>query len=574
MASRKCLESLRRNLKRWIVICVPILLIPLPICLRSQTGNCAYGLLIMAVFWMTEALPLPVTSLIPIVIFPIMGITKVQDLAHLYYNDIIFVFIGAYSVAVCVEKWNIHRRFALRLLLSLGSEPKWLLLGFTVITSFLSMWMGNIAVCSTMIPMANAVLVQLIKTKQLRDRMKDGMKDLDTKDVKEEAFDFQSLPEGDKKICKAFSLCICYAANIGGIATLTGTAPNLVMKGNADMLAGGESGVTFASWIIFGMPVACVNTFICWIVLQLAFFGVRDLFCSKKKGKSSSGVQELIQKEYIKLGPMSFAEKAVLGHFVILVLLWFTREPEFFPGWASLFKEGFVRDAVPAILICISLFVFPSERRKSADSSTRGTRALLDWKTMNDTVPWGLCLLLGGGFALARACSDSGLSLWFADQLSVFKDVSPKVMILLICLLVSFSTEIIGNTPICSIFMPILADLAIAIHVHPIYLMLPAAIATSFAFMLPVATPPNSIVFGYGYLHVMDMVKVGFFINILCVLVVTLAINTYGIHYFDLDVFPDWAKRNVSSFVDNPTSNSTFQNLTDIISSHRNLSNI
>ncbi|KAK3083723.1 hypothetical protein FSP39_002021 [Pinctada imbricata] len=561
-------------------------------------GNCAYGLILMAVFWITEALPLPVTALLPIVIFPILGVSKVKILAHLYFNDITFVFIGGLGVAIAVEKWKIHRRFALRLLLLMGSEPKWLMLGFMLITSFLSMWMSNTATTSMMIPIAQAVLVQLLKTKELQTvpdearatkelivkvdvhdnrepkllKEEDKMRQYVKKNKiicfdsvisearsgeKEDVFDFHSLSDANKKLCKAFCLSICYAANCGGVATLTGTGPNLVMKGQADFLADGESGITFATWFVFGLPVAFVNCLICWFVVQISFFGFRKLLCANKDKDNSSGVQKVIQVEYDKLGQMNFAEKAVIGHFILLVLLWFTLEPEFVPGWGSLFRKGYVKDSVPAIFIVLSLFVFPSRRREKSDKSADEIPPLMDWKTLNAKLPWGVCILLGGGFALARACTDSGLSYWLADQMSVFSTIPPWAMIFVICLIVSFSTEVTSNTAICTIFMPILAELAIGIEAHPVYIMLPAAVATSFAFMLPVATPPNTIAFSYGYLRVVDMAKVGFLINILCVIVVTLAINTYGIPYFGLDSYPEWAKRHSDARLTTVISNYT-----------------
>ncbi|KAJ8312942.1 hypothetical protein KUTeg_010315, partial [Tegillarca granosa] len=407
-------------------------------------------MILMAVYWTTEAFPLPVTAMLPVIVFPMMGVSKVKTLAREYYTDITFVFLGGLSVAVAIEKWNVHRRFALRLLL---------LMGFMLTTSFLSMWVSNTATTSMMIPIAQAVLVQLFKTKELKhltrnqteeDHAEAGISTFkqtclvnptSTLQIIDDHIDFKKLNAEDQRLCKAVSLCICYAANCGGVGTLTGTGPNLVMKGQADLLAGGKSGITFLTWFVFSFPVAFINVIISWIVLQIMFFGW-------------SGLLSFLPR---------FAEKAVLFHFILMILLWFTLDPEFAPGWGSFFPHGYLSDAVPATIILFMLFIFPSRRRNKGGS--KEIPPLLDWQILVERLPWGVQILLGGGFALARACR------------------------------------------------------AMGIHVHPIYIMLPSAISTSFAFMLPVATPPNTIVFSYGYLKVIDMVKIGFVLNLLCVVV-------------------------------------------------------
>ncbi|XP_062621081.1 solute carrier family 13 member 2-like [Saccostrea cucullata] len=577
---------IRRNIKKILLVAVPILLLPIPIALQSKQGNCAYGLLLMAVFWISEALPLAVTAMLPVFVFPLLGVSKVKTMTSLYYNHITFVLIGGLSVAIAVEKWNVHRRIALKLLLLMGSQPKWLMLGFMLITCFLSMWMSNTATTSMMIPIAQAVLVQLIKTKKRntslmnqefevtvdmpynnekeREEIQNGTEinnlqiskksndKLEVVEVKRkleneedyENFNFDTLDPASKKFCKVFCLCICYAANCGGIGTLTGTGPNLVMKGQADMMAGGESVITFTSWFIFGFPIAVVNCIIAWLVLQIAFFGVTSLLCTGQKDDSNT-VQEAIRKECQKLGQITFAEKAVLVHFVVLIILWFSRNPEFAPGWGSFFKDGYLGDSVPAIIVMVSLFTFPSRRMVKDDpmDNVKEIPPLLDWKTVSARMPWNVALLLGGGFALAKACTESGLSVWLASQMSAFRDIDSWSMIFVICLIASFATEVTSNTAICTLLLPILAELAIGMHLNPIYIMLPATISTSFAYMLPVATPPNTIAFSYGYLKVIDMVKIGFILNLLCVGVVTIAINTYGITFFQLDEFPEWADK-------------------------------
>ncbi|XP_048776537.1 solute carrier family 13 member 2-like [Ostrea edulis] len=569
---------IRRNIKKIILLSFPILLLPVPIALQSKPGNCAYGFMLMAIFWILETMPLPVTALLPVFVFPLLGVSKVKTMTSLYFNDITFVLIGGLSVAIAIEKWDLHKRIALRLLLLMGSQPKWLMLGFMLITCFLSLWISNTATTSMMIPIAQAVLVQLMKTRKRNVELlnkefeisvttplyngkheENGMQKPEKAESKqvvvaiekkedEEEFDFDTLDPSSQKFCKAFCMCICYASNCGGIGTLTGTGANLVMKGQADLLAGGESVINYTSWFIFGFPIAFINCMITWVVLQIAYFGVKALFCPAKKDDSNR-VQEVIRKEYNKLGDITFAEKAVLGHFIVMIILWFSRNPEFFPGWGSLFEDGYHGDSVPAMMIMVSLFIFPSRRRIKDDpvDNIKEIPPLLDWKTVTMRMPWNVALLIGGGFALARACSESGLSVWLANQMSAFQDIDSWLMIFVISLIASFATEVTSNTATSTLIVPIFAELAIGMHKNPIYIMLPAAISTSFAFMLPVATPPNTIAFSYGYLKVMDMVKIGFILNLLCVVVLTVAINTYGMVFFKLDEFPDWAEKILKS---------------------------
>ncbi|XP_033742792.1 solute carrier family 13 member 5-like [Pecten maximus] len=588
---------LQKNKTLLLTIIPPVVLLPLPLATQSQESKCAYGLLLMAFYWTTETFPVAITATLPVILFPMMGVSKVSVLSAKYFHQITFVLMGGLAVAIAIEKWDVHKRIALRLLLIMGTTPKWLMLGFMLTTSFLSMWISNTATTSMMIPIAQAVLSQLVATRTSQDqnhvKQNEEQNTLEIPEIsvnaaqtemmalpniesveltippsghaekeefighqpaqqvsveqdnffeknrEDEDFDFESLDPESQKLCKAMLLSICYAANCGGVGTLTGTGPNLVMKGQADLMADGKSGITFATWFVFSFPVALINVLLAWLCLQVVYFGIGNLFKSGDKSEAEA-VKGIIRKQYESLGRMSFAEKAVLVHFIILVLCWFTLEPEFVPGWGSLFKHGYVSDSVPAMVIGSLLFVFPSSRNQNNVSSKK-CRTLLDWKTFNRKLPWGVALLLGGGFALAHACQESGLSLWLAQQMGIMTGIPTWVMVAIICLIISLSTEITTNTAVCTIFMPILADLAKGIHVHPIYIMLPAAISSSFAFMLPVATPPNTIAFSYGYIKIVDMVKVGWILNLLCVAIVTLAVNTWGMAYFRLDVYPDWA---------------------------------
>ncbi|KAM4795581.1 solute carrier family 13 member 2 [Rhinophrynus dorsalis] len=608
------------NRNYFIIFLVPLFLLPLPLVVPTKEASCAFVIIVMALFWCTEALPLAVTALFPVLLFPMMGIMDSTAVCSQYLKDTNMLFIGGLLVAISVEKWNLHKRIALRVLLIVGVKPALLLLGFMLVTAFLSMWISNTATTAMMIPIAQAVLEQLYKSEETveensftrnntdksakeHEKIDSGMgngtviqateynaqenlnlafemqektpiESHHTKQEKESNGTIVIEPEDDKlreekqnrrlqkhlKLCKGMSLCVCYSASIGGIATLTGTTPNLVMKGQMDELFPENNNViNFASWFGFAFPTMLVLLTLSWIWLQIMFMGVKfrkNFGCgvdAEQKAKEKRAYK-VISTEHKKLGSMSFAEISVLVLFVLLVLLWFTREPGFIPGWASVsFNRGnkeYVTDATVAIFISLMMFLFPAELPsfRYQDEVETGHKkkvyvppALLDWKTVNQKMPWNIVILLGGGFALAKGSEESGLSVWLGEKLTPLQSIPPAAIALILCLLVATFTECTSNVATTTLFLPILASMARAIQLNPLYIMLPCTLSSSLAFMLPVATPPNAIAFSYGQLKVIDMAKAGFLLNIIGVLTITLAINSWGFYMFNLGTFPSWA---------------------------------
>ncbi|KAL3857545.1 hypothetical protein ACJMK2_012199 [Sinanodonta woodiana] len=587
-----------------IVILTPILLLPLPVLVPHSEALCAYAVIVMAVYWLTEALPIAVTSLLPIFLFPVLGLMTAKDVSEKYINDTSTLFIGGLIMAAAIEHWNIHKRIALKILMYVGSEPRWLLLGLMVPTWFLSMWISNTATTAMMIPIANAILVQIKKTEDdmkevngvdnhavevkdidlkslsvscetnlnadsqldLYDKSNESVKDVEVKNDEEEAKKMREDPHY-LGLCKALSLCIAYSANIGGTGSLTGTGPNLVFKGQIDIVYHKynlDSPITFANWMAFCVPTSFILLVILWIWLQIYFLRCRSC-CSCQTGKTKSNVKAIIQEEYKKLGPINFAQAAVMVHFVVLVVLWITRDLGGVSGWGNLLKKKYISDCVPAILISVLLFVVPTKLPRvfccRGTDRQEKTKPLLHWSVVHEKLPWGVFLLLGGGFAMASAAETSKLSAWIGDKMSVFKDFEPWVMNLILCAIVAAATEVTSNTATCTLMMPILAKLAGNLNVNPMYLMFPGAIATSFAFMLPVATPPNAVVFSYGYLRVIDMVSAGFMMNVFCVLVLVFTTETIGNAVFNFKVlpagFPTFGTTTAATFLNNTTANIT-----------------
>uniref|UniRef100_A0A8U7NI50 Solute carrier family 13 member 2 n=1 Tax=Corvus moneduloides TaxID=1196302 RepID=A0A8U7NI50_CORMO len=544
----------------------PILLLLAVFLSPGSMFKCGYVIIVMALFWCTEALPLAVTALLPILLFPVMNIMDSTTVCREYLKDTNMLFLGGLMMAIAIENWNLHKRVALRVLLITGVRPALLLMGFMVVTAFLSMWISNTATTAMMVPIAQAVMEQLHKSEiestttvqvsehtnkafELQEKSPDSFKEPEEKGER-----VVVLEEKHLKLSKGMSLCICYSSSIGGIATLTGTTPNLVLQGQINDIYPGNGGIiNFASWFSFAFPTMVVLLILAWIWLQILYLGFdfkKNFGCGASPAAKAKEKQayEIIKEESKKLGKMKFAEIQVLILFVFLVVLWFTREPGFFPGWATvLFNKddtSYVTDATVALFISILLFILPS------DFSNRGARAkfrapppLLDWKLVQEKMPWNIVFLLGGGFALAKGSEESGLSEWLGTKLTPLETIPPPAIAFLLCLLIATFTECTSNVATTTLFLPILASMAEAICLNPLYVMLPCTLSASLAFMLPVATPPNAIVFSYGQLRVIDMAKAGFVLNILGVLTITLAINTWASSLFQLHTFPPWANK-------------------------------
>lgn len=450
----------------------------------------------IATWWITEAVPIPVTSLLPLVLFPLTQGLDVKATASSYGDETIFLFMGGFMIALAMEKWNLHRRIALTIISLIGTNMDRIVLGFMVATGFLSMWISNTATAMMMVPIGLAIIYQI----------SDALKDDTTIDTSRDNFGFG----------KALMLGIAYSASLGGIATLIGTPPNTLLAGAINTMYGIE--LSFARWMLFGVPLAWIFIIITWIYL------VKVAYPSKLK--QLPGGRAVIEQEREKLGKASTEEKLVFFIFSLAAFSWITRT--FF---LSKFIDG-LSDGVIAMTFAILLFVIPSV-------NIRGDH-LLDWGTAVK-LPWGILLLFGGGLAIAAGFVDSGLSEWIGSQLIGLQGINLLLVILIVSGLVIFLTEITSNTATASMMYPIMASLAVALGFHPYALMIAAGVAASCAFMLPVATPPNAVVFGSGYLRIPDMVKAGFALNIIGVFLVTLTIYfvlplVWGI---DLTVIPD-----------------------------------
>ncbi len=461
--------------------------------------------ILMAIWWMTEIIPLAVTALLPVALYPLLGIMNGKAVSSVYFNHIIFLFIGGFLMALAMEKWNLHRRIALKLLLLIGTSPARILMGFMIATAFLSMWISNTATTMMMVPILISIVVKL-----------------------EEINTGKSI----KKMEKALLLGIAYAASIGGIATLIGTPPNPLFVKVFQIYFPNGPDISFADWMIFAFPLSILLLIVTYFYLYFSFF--KNQSADFEIGKS------VLEQEYKDLGKITYEQKWVLFLFVALALLWLFRKPIHFGGfstfgWSEIFHHPkWITDGNIAIFIGVILFLIPTENKKDY---------LMDWKTA-ERIPWGIILLFGGGFALAKGFKDSGLSAYIGDRLTGLQDIHPLLILLIVVATITFLTELTSNTATTQTFLPILASMSMAMKVNPLFFMVPATIAASFAFMLPVATPPNAIVFGTGKLQIKDMMKTGFWLNIFGIILLTLVAYFYMTWVFDIDlnVLPEWVK--------------------------------
>jgi len=475
---------------------------------QPEVTRCAAVALLMAVWWITEAIPIPATALLPVALFPLLGIMQGKVTAGLYFNHIIFLFIGGFIIALAMQKWNLHRRIALNIILLIGAGRSRIMLGFMVATFFLSMWISNTATTMMMVPMALAIIAKM-----------------------KETFGVEKVG----RFAVGLLISIAYAASIGGTATLIGTPPNLSFSRILTIAFPEAPEISFTDWMVFGLPFAVVFLFIAWFLLTRIFVS---------RGPKLSADLGIFRQERKRLGPIKYEEKIILFLFGMVAFLWLFRKSidlgSFtIPGWSSLLPvPGFIDDGTVAILVALLLFIIPS---KSKDGPRRSR--LMDWETAVQ-LRWGIVILFGGGFALAAGFVESGLAAYMGGLMTGLKGISPVLIVMAVCAVVTFLTEITSNTATTEIFLPILAALAVAINVNPLLIMIPATLSASCAFMLPVATPPNAIVFGSGEVRIPDMVRIGIFLNLIGIVLITTAIYLLGLHVFgiDLSVMPDWAQ--------------------------------
>ncbi|XP_051126058.1 tonoplast dicarboxylate transporter [Andrographis paniculata] len=461
---------------------------------RNMLGVLAW----MFAWWLTEAVPMPITSMSPLFLFPLFGIATADDVAHSYMDDVISLVLGSFILALAVEHYNIHRRLALNITLLFCGEPlnpPLLLLGICATTAFVSMWMHNVAAAVMMMPVATGIL--------------------------------QRLPSGPEqpwlvsKYCKAVVLGVIYSAAIGGMSTLTGTGVNLILVGMWKNYFPDANPISFNTWFFFGFPLAVVIFIALWGILCL-------LYCRKGSSQALSAYLDKahLRRELDLLGPMAFAEKMVLAIFSVLIVLWMTRNlTDDTPGWGSLFN-GRAGDGTASVMMATLLFIIPNKKQPG--------EKLMDWNKCKK-LPWNIVLLLGAGFAIADGFRTSGLADVLSKMLDFLEDAPYWAIAPAVCLIGSIITEFTSNNSTTTLLIPLLIQVADTMKLHPLLLMIPGSIGAQFAFLLPTGTPSNIVGFTTGHIEINDMLIAGTPLKIAGILALSILMPTLGAYVFGTD---------------------------------------
>ncbi|HJE61667.1 MAG TPA: DASS family sodium-coupled anion symporter [Nocardiopsis listeri] len=437
---------------------------------------------VMAVWWMTEAIPIAATSLLPIVLFPVLGVTDTSSAASPYAAEVVFLLLGGYMLGQAMQRWTLHRRLALLVILGVGTNPVKLVAGFMLVTAFISLWVSNAASTVMMLPIGLSVLMMV--------RQMSGGKI-------------------ESNFGCALMLGIAYAATIGGMASIVSTPPNALLIGY--LADSHDIHITFLDWFTFGFPIAAVFLFLAWIILTRVVFPIRV--------RKVEGSKEAIREDLRSMGPLAAGEWAVIAIFVFAAFSWVA-----VPLLADSALIGnalpwlaHVTDAGIAMTVALLLFLVPVKPGKGVK--------VLDWGSTKE-IPWGMLLLVGGGLSLSAQITESGLADWIGDQATVLSMLPALAVILAIGVTISLLTELTSNTAAAATFIPLFGGIAIGLDLPVLLLVLPAVLTTQMAFMLPVATPPNAMAFGTGYVTMGQLIRGGALLNLLGLVLMTVAMYT------------------------------------------------
>lgn len=546
--------SWKKALKPVLATATPLVLLPIPLSIGTDASWVAFVTLWMGIYYVVEPVPLSVTSLLPIVLLPFLGILSTEEVASFYLNNTGLLFMASLMLATAIESSDLHERLAFKCLLTVGTSEGRVLLGLMSITVFMSMWMPNTAVATIMGPMAIALAAKMVVPSYHQVPTNECFKQ--NGDAGGDHFEvgIGADPSGAliKKnhdlLKKILLLSIAYSSNIGGTGSIIGSSTNILFKGIIDELFPHSTELTSASWMLYNIPPMIVCTAIGWMYLWFVIrLSRRNEHCLEGK----NDIRREIQQQYQRLGSVSFAEYTVLILLAAVIIVLFFYKPHFMTGWGDLIKYGNqIKSSSPALAICFLLFVLPKNPR-----NLHCSEPLVSFKEFSTKMPWGIVILFGGCLSIAEASQRSGLSAIVINTLNGLRDLPSGLVLVLLCFSGCFLTEVVSTYVVTGILTPIISELAVATRVHPLYFLMPVKACCLFAFMLPIATGANAILCDMGRLRTIDMMKMGFLMNVACVLVQLAAIHTIGPLVFDLYRFPSWATKDFGlvPFVGNDT---------------------
>jgi sodium-dependent dicarboxylate transporter 2/3/5 len=487
------------------VLFFTVLLLDLDPASPSATPMAAVALL-MAVWWITDAIPLFATALLPLVLYPLLGILSGRETAVQYFNSTIVLFLGGFIIALAMQRWDLHRRIALRIIRGIGGGPARIVLGFMIAAAFLSMWISNTATAVMMVPIGLAIVI---------------------------AMEDEFGKEDTHKFAVGLMLAIAYACSVGGLSTLVGTPPNLSFTRIFAVTFPEAPPISFGPWVVMGLPITIIMLGVVWFFLTRVFYRVPEHVTIEP---------EIVEAERAKLGRMTYEEKVVMAVFAATAMLWVFRVRLQLgiieiPGWSELLPHpDLIDDGTVAIAMASILFFIPTRSEDARQPRVAGPALI-------PRLPWDIVLLFGGGFALAHGFRVTGLSTLIGNQFAGLAGVPPILIVGMICLTLTFLTELTSNLATTEMVLPILAAVAVSAGIHPLLLMIPATLSASCAFMMPVATPPNAIIFGSGRVSVAEMARVGVVLNVIGVFTITTVFYLVGTAVFGVDpgALPEWA---------------------------------
>ncbi|KAH8248122.1 hypothetical protein KR038_001921, partial [Drosophila bunnanda] len=528
-------------------VIIPILTSPILVMGIQQDRSelkCLYLIATMALLWITESIPIYITAMLPVAYLPLFGLVPPDVVCAKYFSDTVVMFLGGLIVALAIEYCNLHSRIALRVIRIVGGSPRRLLAGILLVTVFAGLWISNSAGTAMMCPIVKAVI-----------------NEMDVNDVfpvymtQEEEPMLEGEPPHLSKLAMIFYIGVAYCSAIGGVGTLIGTGTNLVFRGiynsrfpNADVE------ITFTNFMLYTLPFVCIANavlvYFSFLITHMGLFRPNSKIgqAVKKANENRKLVEQVMKERHKALGPMSCHEIQVAVIFFMMVVLLITRRPGFFPGWDTLVNAKQVRGSAAVIFIILVLFALPTQYIffkyccGQAPFPAQRLDSLLAWRFVHDSIPWGLCFLLGGGFALAEASKASGVNKMVAESLKVFSPLPAVVVQMIMVLLAMMFSAINSNVVVANILLPILCEMAIVVRIHPLYLTLPCTVAISMCYFLPVSTPPNAMVTQYAHIKSKYLAMAGILPSIIGYCIIIINANSYGRLIFKGSTeYPAWA---------------------------------
>ncbi|XP_070554075.1 Na(+)/dicarboxylate cotransporter 3-like [Ptychodera flava] len=586
-----------------ILLLAPLLASPLLICCYElQAARCGFVIVILAVLWTTQALPLPVTGFMPLFMYPLLDVLPMARVCEYYMAEFMVLFISVLCISSAVQRHGLHRRIAIRAMLLAGSDPKRLLLAVMIVVGFLSMWILNVALVSMMVPIV-AALVDKLSTSDTEksvdkkdsdeEKIQNGkavplevvivasserMEDIelasdstevdDTINKSTEILDDKAKAERinqknvNEDIGTCFILGLAYSAVLGGAATMSGSLLQVVMNVNIEIYFTSEAKITFGNWMLFSAPMQLVSLLLAWAWLSFFYLDLKSstVKCFRKqtcysnccrvknKGHEEGGIVKVLREEYANMGPMKWAEKTIIFVFLFLILFWFFEEPKFMPGWSDWFTPGYVGASTITAGVALICFALPSRKPKINIHDRKPYEGLLEWKSAAAMVPWGMLIHAGGLLSSVEAIKVSGLADLIGDQFEFVASLQYWLVLLAVTVAASLLTEFMSANVIMAVTIPVLARTADGQDIHPYYFMLSLGLSLNMAFCLPSGSFINALLIANGTVTIFQLIKTGVVMNIICLVVLNLGVNTYGWWILNLDDVPTWAlSANVTS---------------------------